>query len=147
MITAHFNRRCWNQSRLLDFLYLSPGASSKSMFYLTLLYLISTRQRTDRHFRSSWRRPLLLKCFPCGSDGKENAFNAGDTGGWIPRLGRFPRGGNSNPLQCSCLEDYRDDGGLYIVRGIAKSLTQLRNHHFFTFPSDIGRTLRREPKA
>ena len=25
--------------------------------------------------------------------------------GWIPGLGRSPRGGNGNPLQCSCLEN------------------------------------------
>ena len=41
--------------------------------------------------------------FPGGSDGKESACNAGDLGS-IPGLGRFPGGGNGNPLQYSCLE-------------------------------------------
>ena len=37
--------------------------------------------------------------FPGGSD----ACNAGDLGS-VPGLGRFPGGGNGNPLQYSCLE-------------------------------------------
>ena len=38
--------------------------------------------------------------------GKESACNAGDIGdrGSIPRSGKYPRGGNGNPLQYSCLE-------------------------------------------
>ena len=36
-----------------------------------------------------------------------NARDAGDTGS-APGLGRFPGGGNGNPLQCSCLEDLMD---------------------------------------
>ena len=45
--------------------------------------------------------------FPGGSDGKESAFNAGDTRavGSIPGLGRFPGGGHGNPLQYYCLEN------------------------------------------
>ena len=39
-----------------------------------------------------------------GSDGKESACNAGDLG-LFPQLGRSPREGNANPLQCSCLEN------------------------------------------
>ena len=41
--------------------------------------------------------------FPGGSGGKESACSAGDLGS-IPGLGRFPGGGNGNPLQYSCLE-------------------------------------------
>ena len=41
--------------------------------------------------------------FPGGSDGKESACNARDLGS-IPGLGRFPGGGNGNPLQDSCLK-------------------------------------------
>ena len=36
-----------------------------------------------------------------------NARDAGDTGS-TPGLGRFPGGGNGNPLQYSCLEDLMD---------------------------------------
>ena len=35
--------------------------------------------------------------FPGGSVGKESTFNAGDLGS-IPRLGRSPGGGHSNPI-------------------------------------------------
>ena len=44
--------------------------------------------------------------------GKESACNAGDSGVavLIPGLGRFPVGGNGNPLQYSCLENLMDRG-------------------------------------
>ena len=42
--------------------------------------------------------------FPCGSDGKESACNAGDLD-LIPGLGRSPGGGHGNPFLCSCLEN------------------------------------------
>ena len=47
--------------------------------------------------------------FPGGSVGKESACNAGD-GGSIPGSGRFPREGNGNPLQYSCLGNPVDRG-------------------------------------
>ena len=47
---------------------------------------------------------LVYKGFPCGSDGKESARNAGDLGS-IPGLGRSPGEGTGNPLQYSCLEE------------------------------------------
>ena len=47
--------------------------------------------------------PVVLG-FPGGSVSKESASNAGDLG-LIPGLGRFPRGGHSNQLQYSCLEN------------------------------------------
>ena len=44
--------------------------------------------------------------------GKEATCNAGDTGDAdsIPGLGRFPGGGNGNPLQYSCLKNSKDRG-------------------------------------
>ena len=45
--------------------------------------------------------------FPGGSVSKEPDCNAGGLG-LIPRLGRFPGEGNSNPLQYSCLENLMD---------------------------------------
>ena len=42
--------------------------------------------------------------FPCDSDGKVSAYNAGDLGS-IPGSGRSPGEGNGNPLQYSCLEN------------------------------------------
>ena len=47
--------------------------------------------------------------FPCTSDGKESACNAGDPGS-IPGLARSPGEGNGNPLQYSCLENPMDGG-------------------------------------
>ena len=42
--------------------------------------------------------------FPGGSAGKESTCNEGDLGS-IPGFGRSPGEGNSNPLQCSGLEN------------------------------------------
>ena len=47
--------------------------------------------------------------FPSGSVVKNPPFNAADAG-LIPGLGRFPGGGNGNPLQYSCLENPMDRG-------------------------------------
>ena len=51
----------------------------------------------------------MIRYFPHSSVGKESACNAGDLGS-IPGLGRFPREGNGNPLQCSGLENPMDRG-------------------------------------
>ena len=47
--------------------------------------------------------------FPGGSDSKESACSAGDTGS-IPGSGRSPGEGNGNPLQDYCLENPVDRG-------------------------------------
>ena len=47
--------------------------------------------------------------FPGGSDGRESTCSAGDPGS-IPGLGRYPEGGNGNPLQYSCLNNFMDRG-------------------------------------
>ena len=44
-----------------------------------------------------------------GSDGKESAYNTGDTGS-ISGFGRCPGEGNGYPLQYSCLENSMDRG-------------------------------------
>ena len=44
---------------------------------------------------------------PDGSDGKESAWNAGDSG-LIPGLGLSPGEENGNPFQYSCLENPMD---------------------------------------
>ena len=61
---------------------------------------------------------------PNGSVAKEYACNIGDTGNTslIPGLGRFPGGGNGNPLQYSCLGNPMDSGAWWAtVHGVAKS--------------------------
>ena len=47
--------------------------------------------------------------FPGGSVVKNPPANAGDVGS-LPGSGRFPGGGNGNPLQCTCLENPMDRG-------------------------------------
>ena len=54
-----------------------------------------------------------------------NTKDAGDKGS-IPVLGRFPGGGNGNPLQHSCLENSMDRGAWRAaVHGVTKSRTCL----------------------
>ena len=53
--------------------------------------------------------------FPGGSAGEEYTSNAGDLG-WIPRLGRSPGEGNSNPFQYPGLEKSM----YYIVHRVRK---------------------------
>ena len=61
--------------------------------------------------------------FPGGSDGKESACKAGDSG-LIPGLGRSPGEGSGNPLQYSCLQDSMDRGAWRAtVHVVAKSRT------------------------
>ena len=68
--------------------------------------------------------------FPCGSDGKESAYNAGDPSS-IPGLGRRPGEGNGTPLQYSCLENPTDRGAWWAaVRGVTKSQTRLSDLTF-----------------
>ena len=64
--------------------------------------------------------------FPGDSVVKNLPANAGDIRdvGLIPGSGRSPGGGNSNPLQNSCLENPMDRGDSWTtVNGIAKSQT------------------------
>ena len=49
--------------------------------------------------------------FPGGSEVKASARNVGGLGS-IPGLVRFPREGNGNPLQYSCLENPMDGGAV-----------------------------------
>ena len=68
---------------------------------------------------------------PGGSDGKESACGAGDTGS-IPGWGRSPGGGHGNPLHYSCLENPMDRAAWrgYTPRGRTESDTteQLGTH-------------------
>ena len=48
-----------------------------------------------------------IEGFPGGSVVKNLSTNAGDMG-LIPGLGRYPGGGNGNPLQYSCLGNAMD---------------------------------------
>ena len=69
--------------------------------------------------------------FPGGAVVKNSLANAGDTGdaGLIPGLGGSPRGGNSNPLWYSCLENSMDRRAWQAtVHGVAERWTWLSTH-------------------
>ena len=80
-------------------------------------------------------RPLLdiftsiyqyLTGFPCSSNGKESACNAGDQGS-IPGLGRSSGEGYGSPLQSSCLENPMARAAWWAtVHGVTKSQTRLK---------------------
>ena len=76
--------------------------------------------------------------FPCGSDCKESACNAGHLGS-IPGLGRSPEGGNGNPFQYSCLKNPKDRGAWEAtVHWITKSRTHwATNFHFHIYTHSI----------
>ena len=68
--------------------------------------------------------------FPSGAGVKNLPANEEDTGdsGSSPGLGRSPGGGNSNPLQFFCLENFMDRGDWRdTVHRIAKSQTRLND--------------------
>ena len=70
---------------------------------------------------------IFIKGFPSGSDGKESACNAGDSG-LIPGSGRFPGEGHGKPLQYSCVQNPMDrEAWQDTVHGVAKSRTRLSN--------------------
>ena len=58
----------------------------------------------------------LLSVFPKWLTGKKSTCNAGDMGLTLG-LGKFPGGGNANPLQYSCLENpwTEEPGGLLSI--------------------------------
>jgi len=65
--------------------------------------------------------------FPGSSEVKNSLANAGDAA-LTPRSGRFPGGGNGNPLQYSCLGNPMDREGWWAtVHRVAESWTHLSN--------------------
>ena len=67
--------------------------------------------------------PVFLG-FPGGLDSKESTCNEGKLSS-TTGLGRSPRGGHGNPLQYSCLENFRGQTRAK-VHEVAKSWTQLK---------------------
>ena len=75
----------------------------------------------------------VMTCMaPCGSDGKESACNAGESG-LIPGSERSSEEGNGNLLQYSCLGNPMDGGAWWVtVHGLTKSQTLPRNYHYYS---------------
>ena len=75
---------------------------------------------TDRFFTTSTTWEALG-----GSDGKEPACNAGDTGCFPGREDALEKE-NDYPLQYSCLENSTNRGAWWVtVHGVAKNQTQM----------------------
>ena len=75
--------------------------------------------------------PYPPKPYPGGSVVKNLPANTGDIRdlGLMPELGRSPGGGNGNPPQYSCLENFMDRGAWWsTVHGAAKSWIRLITH-------------------
>ena len=69
--------------------------------------------------------------FPDSSVVKNSPVEAGDTGdaGSMPGSGRFPEGGNGNPLQCSCLGNPTHRGAWWVtVHGVSE-LDETKHTH------------------
>ena len=73
--------------------------------------------------------------FPGGSDSKESACSAGNSGS-IPGSGRSPGEGNANPLQYSCLENPVDgeEPGRLQSKGSQKLRHNRVTEHFSQLP-------------
>ena len=85
---------------------------------------LKSRQIKDRSM--NFKPQKLTGGFPSGSAVKESACNVG-VAGLILGLGRSPRGGHGNPLQCSCLENPVDRGDCRAtVHGVTKIRTRLK---------------------
>ena len=109
----HFPPTCWWP----ECLHIGPRcATRKDLLPVESLHLISG---------FTWHNNLWI-CIG-GSDGKESACSAGDTGS-IPGSGRSPGEGSGNPLQGCHLEDPMERGPWQAtVHGVAKSQTLLSN--------------------
>ena len=72
--------------------------------------------------------------FPGSSNRNRSAYNAGDLGS-IPGWERSPGGGNSNPLQYSCLENLMDRGAwrLQFMGSQSTGCDWWTNRHMHTF--------------
>ena len=95
-------------------------------------------QEKHIHFGSGIHGPREHSGFSGGSDGKESACSAGDTGS-VSRHGRFPGEGNDYPPQDSCLENSM---GKRVWRGGHKESDITEGLHFH-FSQNINKGNRR----
>ena len=88
-------------------------------------------QKEQKAIAFDWYQPLKVsitgayQSFPCGSDGKESACNAGDPGS-IPGLGTSPGEGNGSHFSIRAWRiPWTEEPGRATVYGVAKSQTRL----------------------
>ena len=96
----------------------------------------SWRRRKHNPWDDDLNSPIYTTGLPRWLNGKESACNAGDTRdmGLIPASGRYPAGGNGDPLQYFRLENPMGRGAWWAtVHRFAKSQTRLSTHVLFIF--------------
>ena len=105
---------------MMDFWIAGSGSLQhpSSWFTLVILLELSGNCACLMHVKITWG-------YPGGSVVKISACQMGDAG-LILGLGRFPGGGNGNPLQYSCLENPMDREAWWAaVHGVTDSWIQL----------------------
>ena len=81
---------------------------------------------------------LLYPGLPRWLSGKESASSVGDIG-LVPRSGRSPAEGNSNPFQYAWVENLMDRGTWWAtVQGMAKSRIQLSTYIILPSPHPVS---------
>ena len=132
LIDSHVNKHCISCSSFFWYLlsnYAFSPPESLSHTHCQELYM-----HMNRHLRRQWHpTPVLL---PGKSHGRRSLEGCSPWGRWgsdttewlhfhfsLSCIGK----GNSNPLQCSCLENPRDGGAWWAaVYGVAQSRTRLK---------------------
>ena len=115
--------------RLVFFLFMQNSYLMIIIYYINIL---NSYYGNDTKIYSApkyfYNTSIHLLGFPCGSVGKEFAYNVGDLGS-ISGLGE----GNGYPLHYSVLGNPMDS----IVHGVAKCQTRLSNFHFHYYSSNL----------
>ena len=89
--------------------------------------------KSEQHWKHNFsKNSFKIQGFPGGSVVKNLPANAGYVGdaGLIPESGRFPGGGNGNPLMYSCLENAMDGRAWWaVVHGVQRIRCNLVTEH------------------
>ena len=123
-LSPHLDRTLYSSQQLL---VLSGTCSSEQLWSLSFMKLQSKSASRVLGNQETLGRVPSLTGFLCGSDGKESAYNAGDTG-LIYGSGRSPEEGHGNPLQYSYLENSMARG----VGGLQSTGSQRVRHDWAT---------------
>ena len=135
LLTFYFEKisdkiKSTNQYKQFMFTFIQISKTVESFILASSFFLLSQEFFLKHLIISFW----IMLWYPStgsphGTSSKEPTCSAGDTrdSALIPGLGRFPGGGNGNPLRYSCLQNLMDRGAWWaIVHRVAKSWTQLK---------------------